>query len=377
MVKKEYNDVLREEFLGGEKLKKILENQQYVIVGKNSGVKICEWTKKSLRGEGVCWKEKFYGIKSHRCAEMSPAVMWCENYCLHCWRAIENNLGMKLNEYDEPEKIIEGIIEGRKKLLSGFGGYKDVDRQKLKEAVEPTLFTLSLSGEATIYPKLAELIKLIRKRGAVSFLVTNGLNPEKLKELEKKNALPTQLAISLNAGNKKLYDKWHRSLKKNAWEKLNESLELMKKLKGKTRRVIRMTLVKGDSKNKESQSDQVVGDSLSLKLKRPQSGAKEFSLSSPNNISNMTDDDVKDYAGLIKKAQPDFIHVKGFMSVGFSRKRFTYEQMPLHPEIQAFAKKLAKELKNEDYVIKADEERSRVVLIAKKGVRLKIDMKKV
>jgi len=338
---KETKGVCRRKFLGGERLKKTLENQQYVIVGKHSGVKICEWTKKSLRGEGVCWKEKFYGIKSHRCAEMSPAVMWCENYCLHCWRAIENNLGMKLNEYDEPEEIIEDVIEGRKKLLSGFGGYKDVDKQKLKEAVEPTLFTLSLSGEATIYPKLAELIRLIRKRGAVSFLVTNGLNPEKLKELEKKNALPTQLAISLNAGNKELYDRWHRSLKKNAWEKLNESLELMKKFKGKTRRVIRMTLVKGDSK-------------------------------SPNNISNMTDDDVNEYAMLIKKTRPDFIHVKGFMSVGFSRKRFTYEQMPLHHEIQAFAKKLAKELEKENYVIKADEERSRVVLIAKKGVKLKI-----
>jgi len=81
------------------KVKKVLEKQHYEIAGKHSAVQICRWTKKSLRGEGNCWKEKFYGIKSHQCCQFSPSVMWCENKCLHCWRAIEMNLGDKLKDY--------------------------------------------------------------------------------------------------------------------------------------------------------------------------------------------------------------------------------------------------------------------------------------
>ena len=43
-------------------VKEILKKQHYEIAGKNehSAVQICRWTKKSLRDEGVCYKEKFY-----------------------------------------------------------------------------------------------------------------------------------------------------------------------------------------------------------------------------------------------------------------------------------------------------------------------------
>ena len=48
-----------------EKIKETLKKQHYEIAGKNqhSAVQICRWTKKSLIGEGSCYKEKFYGIK--------------------------------------------------------------------------------------------------------------------------------------------------------------------------------------------------------------------------------------------------------------------------------------------------------------------------
>ncbi len=325
-----------------DKVRKTLEKQHYRIVGNHSAVQVCLWTKKSLNNKGVCWKEKFYGIQCHRCCQFSPAVMWCENRCLHCWRPIEMNLGTKLGKINEPKKILEGVIEARKKLLDGFKGNKDVSKKKLKEAMEPNFFTFSLSGEPTLYPKMPELIKEIKKRNAIAYLVTNGQNPDMLKKLEKENALPTQMVISTNAPNKELFEKWHNSEKKDAWEKFNETLNVMKELKGKTRRVIRLTLAKeGDEKEKIK-------------------------------ISNMKKEHVPQYANIIKKSEPDFIHIKGFKSLGYSRKRLGYSKQPLHPEVKDFAEKLEAELENFGYKKLGEEERSCVVLLGKSKERIKI-----
>jgi len=51
--------------------------------------------------------------------------------------------------------------------------------KKWEEAQEPTQFAISLSGEPTLYEKVGELIEELRRRGKTSFLVTNGLYPEK------------------------------------------------------------------------------------------------------------------------------------------------------------------------------------------------------
>lgn len=201
---------------------------------------------------------------------------------------------------------------------------------------------MSLSGEPTLYPKIDGLIREIRKRKAISFLVTNGQNPNTLKKLEKNNALPTQMTISLNAPNEKLFKIWHNSLRKDGWKRINESLKLMKTLKGKTRRVVRLTLVReGNEKEK-------------------------------NKISNMKPEHAREYADLIKEAEPDFIHVKGFKALGYSRKRLSYEKQPFHEEIQEFAKKLLGELKKEGYKILGEENRSCIVLIGKDKNRMKI-----
>src|SRR3989338_6133546 len=129
-------------------------------------------------------------------------------------------------------------------MLSGFKGNKKINIKKWEEAQNPQQFAISLIGEPTLYPHIGKLIKLLRKQNKTSFLVTNGLFPEALKKLEKEKALPTQLYISLNTPNKKMYDGWHKSNLRDAWKRFNKSLDLMKKLRGKTRRVIRMTLVK-------------------------------------------------------------------------------------------------------------------------------------
>jgi tRNA wybutosine-synthesizing protein 1 len=300
----------------GISIKKILEKQHYKVVGENehSAVQICRWTKKSLRNEGVCYKEKFYGIKSHRCCQMTPSVVWCDNKCLHCWRAIELTLGNKIKgKVDSPSEIIDGCIEAQRKLLSGFKiDFKSnkkqlskADMEKWLEAQEPMQFAISLSGEPTIYPYIGGLIEELRKRGKTSFLVTNGLHPEKIEELIKKNQLPTQLYVSVNIPNKKGYQKFHRSSIKNAWGKLNETLNLLPSLKNKTRTIFRINLVRG---------------------------------------INMSDEDIEEFAKLISRTNPLFIEVKGYMAVGFARNRkdMGYDKMPDDKEMKIFAETLAK-----------------------------------
>jgi len=334
-----------------KKTKESLEKMHYGIAGNHSAVQVCRWTKNSLNGKGACWKEKFYGIKSHRCCQMSPAVIWCENSCLHCWRTIDENCAkdMKNVEINKPKYIIDEILKQRKKLMTGFKGDNKISRKKYFEAIEPTLFTFSLSGEPTLYPKLGELIREIRKRKAVTFVITNGLNPEMLKKLEKEKSLPTQLTISMNAPNEKLYSIWHRSKKKDAWKEFNKSLEIMKKLKGKTRRAIRLTLV------------------------RPSTNSEGF-----GKIDNMSEELIPQYANLIKKAEPDFVHVKGFKSIGYSRKRFDYSRQPFDKEIQIFANKLKNELnqniklEKDKYKILGKESRSCVVVLGKNKKDMKI-----
>ena len=311
----------------------------YGLVGKTSAVQICRWTKNSLRGEGGCWKEKFYGIKSSGCVQMTPAVMWCENQCLHCWRPIEMNLGTELPGVDSPKEILNEIIEKRRKMLMGMKGNDKVDVEKFEENISPNLFTMSLSGEATLYPRLGEMFSEIRRRGAVSFLVSNGLNPDALRKLDS-DGLPTQLVISCNAPNEKLFLQWHRSSKKNAWKTFLESLDVMNELRGKVRRVVRLTLVK---KGKDG----------------------EFA-----GMTNMSDKNLEEYVSLIKRAEPDFVHIKGYKAVGYARERMGYDSQVWHEEVLEFAKRICENLTG--YSVRAEEERSCVVCVAKDGVDLKI-----
>ena len=88
-------------------LKKLLEKQQYEFSGDHTAIKVCEWTKKSLRDEGYCYKQRFYGIRSHLCCQMSPAVNFCSHSCVFCWRPTEYNLGIKLGLKDQPKDIID------------------------------------------------------------------------------------------------------------------------------------------------------------------------------------------------------------------------------------------------------------------------------
>lgn len=311
----------------------LLKKQHYGIIGKHSVVQICRWTKNSLRGAGVCYKEKFYGIKSHKCAEMSPSSVWCDNKCVHCWRAIEHTQGNKIEKVDNPEYIITGVEKERKKLLTGFKGNKKADIKRWLEAQTPSHYAISLIGEPTLYPLLPELIKNLKEQGKTSFLVTNGLHPEMLKKLEKQNSLPTQLYLSLNSPNKESYKSWHNSKLKDAWKRFNHSLSIMSRLKNKTRTVIRMTLIKD---------------------------------------INMKEGQIKEYAKLIKKANPLFIEVKGFISVGYARKRFGYEKMPDYAQVKGYAEKIAKAI---NYIVINHHVPSKIVLLGKEENRKRMKIK--
>ncbi len=318
-----------------KKLIESLKKQHYGIVGNHSAIQICRWTKNSLRDEGECYKSRFYGINSWQCCQMSPWIS-CQNRCLHCWRAIELDFNKYINKnkFDNPKEIIDGCIKQQRRLLSGFNGYEKVNKKKFKEAQNPEQFAISLTGEPTLYPEIGNLIEELRKQKKTSFLVTNGLSPEVLEKLNKNKQLPTQLYLSLNSPNEKLYNKWHNSKTKQAWKKFNQTISLFPKLK--TRKVIRMTLVKGEN-------------------------------------SNMKDEMIEHYAGLIKKSQTDFAEIKGYMSVGFARNRkgMGYDAMPNHKEIKDYSKKIKTAL-GKPYQILDEHEFSRVVLIGKDKKMMRI-----
>jgi len=297
-------------------LKKLFTKQGYSLVGGHSAVKICEWAKKSLRGKGFCYKQKFYGIESHRCLQMTPAVAWCTQRCIYCWRPTELTLGDRLATEDEPTDIVEKSILAQQKLLSGFGGFEGVEKHKFKEALEPKHAAISLAGEPTIYSKIGELIGAFHSRGLTTFLVTNGTLPERLENISYE---PTQLYLSLDAPDKKTYLKIDLPAIGDGWERLNETIELFPSFK--CRKVIRLTLVRG-----------------------------------------LNDSDCEGYAKLISKAGPDLIEIKSYMCIGFSRNRLTLDHMLSHAEVRAFSEKLAECL---SYKIKDEKADSRVVLLSK------------
>ncbi|MGC9310195.1 MAG: radical SAM protein, partial [Candidatus Aenigmatarchaeota archaeon] len=216
-----------------EKIQKELIKKHYGLFN-HSGVEICEWNKKALRGEGACYKEKFYNVHCHRCMQFSPAVAHCNQNCLFCWRPNEVMFKSFVGEekVDEPEVIVENLIKARKKLLMGFGGNDMVTAEKFKEATEPDHFACSLSGEPTIYPKIIELFDYLCGRARTVFLVTNGTRPEVLRKLKPHKNF--QFYLSCNAPNEALYKKICRPAAGTGWKDFLGGLDAMRDFKGRT-----------------------------------------------------------------------------------------------------------------------------------------------
>ncbi len=297
-----------------EETKKVLRRQHYKLVGENAAVKLCLWAKRALKGQGVCYKQQFYGIPSHRCVQMTPCVSSCNQNCLFCWRA--SDFTPKLEKEDEPEKIFEGMIEAQKNLLSGFGGIREqLVPGLLEEAFKPTQVAISLSGEPTLYSQLPEFIELLHKKQMTSFVVSNGLNPKMLERIK-----PTQLYISVCAPDEETHKKLCIPLAASAWSKLNESLEFICSMNGQ-RTTLRATLVKGRN------------------------------IHSPEK-----------YAKLIEKASPLFVELKSYMCVGYSAKSLDHSNMPRYEEVMDFAEKVSE---SNGYILVDSNKVSRVALLAR------------
>ena len=113
-----------------QKQRKQLQKANYKLVGKNIAVKLCHWCKTSIKTgeERICYKEKFYGIKSHRCLQMTPAMSACNLRCLHCWRN-HDYFNLEKSEFDKPLEVVEKSIQAQRELLSGLGGIEHSEKQ--------------------------------------------------------------------------------------------------------------------------------------------------------------------------------------------------------------------------------------------------------
>lgn len=303
-------------------VRKVLERQHYHVVGEHSGVKLCHWARQKLLHGRVCYKEAFYGIESHRCLQMTPALDFCNHACLFCWRFHGFDAkGMGGN--DEPEDILEGCIRGQGLLVSGFKGDPRCDVKLWEEAHEPNQVAISLSGEPTFYPRLGEFIGLCKDRGMTTFLVTNGTTPRVLEALDP---LPTQLYVTVPAPDEESYKRLCAPYTSTGWARLNQTLEVLPSLD--TRTVIRHTLVEGWNCGYEDQ-----------------------------------------YAKLDEKAEPDFIEPKGYVFVGYSRTRMTIQNMPSHARVRAFGERLANLMGME---VLMEMEDSRVVLVGPSESRVRL-----
>ncbi len=253
---------------------------------------------------------------------MTPALFYCTQQCLFCWRAQNGDLKItwdetKLPKWDSPKEIAQGSLSAQNRILSGYKGNRKTDLQKFKEALSPRHVAISLTGEPTLYEPLGELIRTFHKKGLTTFLVSNGTMPAKLARLDEE---PTQLYISGCAPNEEVFRRVCRPQIPQAWQKLNETLTLLPSFRCPT--VIRITLVKGNNMN-----------------------------------------DLQGYARLVGKANPTYIETKGYVHVGFSTLRLDFDRMPDHKEVKDFATSLAERT---GYNMIDESAESRVVLLSKR-----------
>ena len=287
-----------------EEFRASYRRQSYGLVGAHSAVKTCHWQRRSLNtgGSEGCYKNRFYGIPTHRCLQMTPSLGHCTQSCVFCWRATPETLGVSWDQTqpiqipEDPETIIDGFLRENSRLLSGFGGNPNVGEEMLREAKTPVHAAISLEGEPTLYPRLGELVEAFYDRGFKSiFIVTNGTRPDVLKSLDVE---PTQLYVSLCAPDEETYRKTCRPTTKGLWGQVMETLEILDSFSCPT--VLRQTLVP------------------KLNMHNPEG-----------------------YARLAERANATYMEPKAAMSVGAARERFGYKEMAWFEEIQQFAEELA------------------------------------
>ena len=306
-------------------LREKLEKQGYHLLGTRGAYKACQWQKKSLLHGDTCYKERFYGIASHRCLQMAPTVDKCTQSCEFCWRVTPEDVGVTWNQINvekedvlPPAELLDATLMANLRTLGGYNpeAGANVPIQKYKDARDPKHVAISLAGEPTLYPYISDFIDEIHRRGMTSFLVTNGTKPDVLEKM----SLPTQLYVTLAAPDRETHQRLLRPGIRNAWDRVLETQTMLNSLT--CRRANRLTMVAGHNMH-----------------------------------------DPRGYAKLISEGEPDFVEVKGYMFLGASRGRLNRDNAPSHQEIRAFSEKL---VALTGYYLTDEQIESRVVLLSRK-----------
>jgi tRNA wybutosine-synthesizing protein 1 len=282
--------------------RKALTKEGYRVLGSHSAVKLCRWTKHSLRGRGMCYKQSAYGIKSYQCMELTPSLA-CANKCTFCWRHHTNPVGREWRwRTDPPEAIVRAGIEAHVRMIHGTRGFPGLKMDRWTEAHTVRHCALSLVGEPIMYPHINELISQLHARKISSFLVTNAQFPAAIRALHP----VTQLYVSVDAGDKETLRKTDRPLFSDFWERFIDSLRSLRRKKLRT--VYRLTLVKRYN----------VG----------QGG-----------------DEMENYCDLVRIGDPDLIEVKAVTFCGSSpASDITVHDVPYHAEVRAFCEDMSARL---------------------------------
>lgn len=332
------------------------ERSQYRLVGKHkhSALKPCHWMLAKLltgRDNRNCYKG-YFGIKSEKCIQCTPALPFCTHACVFCWRDIEEgNLGPDFTmPADDPKDLVRDFIRHQCNMLQhhvgadsceanyhlmhdllevGLNHGNEIDvpafmastrgsGRKVEQAIvllktlgvvhttdnaryrldpaktasgdpagilathvttlpeieaamasarEPSHAAISLAGEPTLYPRIAGLVAEFRRRAFTTFIVTNGTAPDALATMDP---VPTQVYLTLPPPDEITYKKIHRPCVPRAYEKITRSLDTLQSLGCRT--CLRITMVKG-----------------------------------LNDV-----DDVEGYVRMVRRANPNFLEVKGF-----------------------------------------------------------------
>ena len=298
--------------------RKLLHRQGYNFISEDSSaaVKPCLWCKRAVRGGDSCYKNQFYGIETAKCVQMTPTLR-CNQRCIFCWRSIEQEI--EDTRVLSPEEIVKGIPALQRKGLSGDKPFSDAAFWD-EATTNPAQFAISLSGEPTLYPHLAELIELLKEGGRSVFVVSNGTVPEMVEKIR-----PTQLYLSLDAVDAESYKEICNPIgdAEYMWQNVMRSFSLLKKKEEEgVRTAVRITLVAGLSES------WLLG-----------------------------------FAKIIDTSQPMYVEIKGYMYLGYSRMRLSETSVPGMDSIRKFASDIADAV---GYEIMDENVPSRVVCLRRK-----------
>jgi tRNA wybutosine-synthesizing protein 1 len=230
--------------------------------------------------------------------EATPSLA-CANKCVFCWRHHKNPVGKEWRwKTDNPHFIVEEAVKEHVKMIKETKGIPGVKMDRWKAAHTVKHCALSLVGEPIMYPRIDEFLGDLHGRDISTFLVTNGQHPKAIGSIRP----ITQLYVSVDAPTPESLIAIDRPLFSDAWERLQESLSMLKE-KGQ-RTVARLTVVKG-----------------------------------------WNSDEVEGYAKLIALGHVSLVEVKGVTFCGKSdASNLTMSNTPWHHEVIQLVRKLKGEI---------------------------------